>query len=110
MDITYNDDKLCGFSNERERAVGIKYTVVEDLVEEPVDLAFFKAHEKWVKYRTVAEKLQTELSFFVKGIHPYDVDSLEYRESIFLEKIEGIIKEEQIFWQKLNTSKNDKSI
>ena len=46
MDITYNDDKLCGFSNERERAVGIKYTVVEDLVEEPVDLAFFKAHAR----------------------------------------------------------------
>lgn len=63
-------------------------------------VSFFKAHEKWLNYRTVAEQLQGELSLLIRGYGKY---SQKENERIFLERIELIMAKEHECWVGMNT-------
>lgn len=69
-------------------------------------LTLFKAQEKWMHYRYVAETLQIEYSFYTTAVGDYE-DS-EKRLKHFLKKIESIMSEEHDQWLKMFDEK-DKS-
>ena len=69
-------------------------------------LTLFKAQEKWIHYRYVAETLQTEYSFYTTAVGEYE-DS-EKRLKRFLKKIESIMSDEHDQWLKMFDEK-DKS-
>ena len=59
----------------------------------------FKYHEKWMRHRFYAEKLRREQYYFEHSIFEYALDDNALKRKMFVERVEGIIEEEQSEWQ-----------
>ena len=71
-------------------------------------LTFFKARDKWIQYRYMAEKLQAELSLYVGQIDSYESD--KERNKAFLKKMEQLMSDEHDWWfDTIGESDNDKN-
>ena len=70
-------------------------------------ISLFKAKEKWVHFRFVAEKLQSELSLFVEGVGVYS--DLKTKNMEFAIQIEKIMSEEHARWINIVNNKSEKT-
>jgi len=69
-------------------------------------LSLFKAKEKWIHFRCVAELLQAELSLYAEGVGQYR--DAKKRNQRFAVKIERIMASENKQWKGIVSEKNNK--
>lgn len=67
-------------------------------------LKTFKFQENWLNYRTIAESLKKELSFFEASIGDYQ--QAENKESLFVERVESLISRENTLWITIHQEKD----
>lgn len=60
-------------------------------------LKAFKVQENWINYRSIAESLTKEESFYRAKLYNYD--AAKDPESFFVERVESMISSENSLWQ-----------
>ena len=69
-------------------------------------VSLFKAKEKWIHFRFIAEKLQAELSLYAEGVGMYR--SAENKNMRFAVQIEKYMSEENKGWLNIMNNKNSR--
>ncbi len=92
------------FSSENVQVVKITLTILSISASiSAIVLSTFRAQEKWMRYRSVAELLKRERSLFLEGKKKNsDCNDLK-----FLELIEKYMEQENIDWKANATISND---